>query len=72
MGYSLLHSYGRHWRMRGNADSTLVTYLNSLGLFVRDVLGGDQSALLDADRDLLERYVERRMADVSAPRVPRT
>jgi hypothetical protein len=34
MGYSLLDSYSRNWRMRGNSDTTLATYLNSLRLFI--------------------------------------
>jgi site-specific recombinase XerD len=61
MTYSLLDSYGRWWRMRGNAETTVNTYLNSLRLLIRDVLRGDEFGLLDVDRAMLEQYVERRL-----------
>lgn len=66
MAFSLLNSYARHWRMQGRADTTLATYLNSLRLFIRDVLGGDEAGLVDVDRAPLEAYVECRMVEVSA------
>ena len=64
MGYSLLDSYARNWRMRGNAETTLGTYLNSLRQFIR-TLDGDERSLLDADRGVLEAYVDRRRVEVS-------
>ena len=64
MGYSLLDSYARNWRMRGNAETTLGTYLNNLRQFIRR-LDGDERSLLDgrascraADRGMLEAYVD--------------
>ena len=45
--------------MRGNSDTTLATYLNSLRLFIGDALEGDESALVEADRGLLEVYADR-------------
>lgn len=61
MAYSLLDSYGRWWRMKGRAETTLVNYSSSLKLFIRDVLVGDETALLDVDPGLLEDYVDRRL-----------
>lgn len=61
MVYSLINSWSRWWRMRGLAETTLVNYTSCLRMFVRDVLHGDEAALLDVDRTMLESYVERRM-----------
>lgn len=61
MGYSVLDSYSRWWRMRGLADTTLKTYVSSLNIFVRDVLADDEAALLDVDRGTLEHYVDKRL-----------
>ena len=44
--HSLLDSYARNWRMSWKADTTLATYLNSLRLFVRDTLDGDDGAFV--------------------------
>lgn len=61
MAYSLIDPTGRWWRTRGNAETTLNTYRNSLRLLVGDVLDGDEDALLEVDRELLESYVDRRL-----------
>jgi site-specific recombinase XerD len=61
MGYSLIDSWSRWWRLQNRAETTLINYTSSLRLFIRDVLDGDEAALLDVDRGMLEGYVERRM-----------
>jgi site-specific recombinase XerD len=61
MAYSLIGSWSRWWRTRGRSETTLRNYSCSLSMFVRDVLGGDEMALLDVDRGTLESYVDRRL-----------